>query len=133
MAKQAALLDYDQFVVKAITAYCGDSLVRTTCEFQTEYADGEIQWRVWDDDLCTCEAYTTFCKSVPQLWTLIYTTTIARKTQTLLNKQPITKPLPGEHIFVDLRAINAQWYNGIPPDGLQIPLSEEDTTTYVVE
>ena len=51
MVKAAALLDYDQFVVRKITNYVGDPLSRKAMEFETHYEDGDVMWKLWDKDL----------------------------------------------------------------------------------
>ena len=41
MAKRAALLDYEQFVVEKILYYTGDPGIRTSLEFYVRYSDGD--------------------------------------------------------------------------------------------
>ncbi len=132
-AHKAALLDYDQFVVIKIHAYVGDPRARKTMEFLVEYADGDKLWKLWDDDLFQCEAYEAYCKSVPELWSLIYTTEVARRERSLLNRTPITNMKEGDVFYVDLRAFGQSWYNGYGEGALNPPLPDEDTSVYVVK
>jgi hypothetical protein len=129
-AKKAALLDYDQFVVVKIHAYVGDPRARKTMEFLVEYADGDKLWKVWDEDLFQCQAYEEYCKSVPELWSLIYTSEVARRERSLLNRTPIMSNREGEFY---LRAFGQSCYNGYGNGAFDPPLPNEDTTVYVIK
>ena len=132
-AKAAALLDYDQFIVKQITNYVGDPLNRKTMEFETHYEDGDVTWKLWDEDLFACSEYVKFCRTRPELWSLIVTTAEARKQRSALNKTRIVEIELGDSRYVDLRALGQEWYNGIGDESLQPVLPDEDTTIYVVQ
>ncbi len=131
-AKAAALLDYDQFVVKQITNYVGDPRYRKTMEFETQYEDGDVVWKLWDEDLFSCAAYVKFCESRPELWSMLFTTAVAKKVKTALNKDQIFGVDVGDVRYVDLRAFGQEWYNGIGDEALKPVLPNEDTTIYVV-
>ena len=50
-AARLANEDADQFVVRSILAWHGNPNIRTTMEFEVEFEDGDIIWKVWDQDL----------------------------------------------------------------------------------
>jgi hypothetical protein len=131
MAKRAALLDFDQYVVTAVLHYTGDPSVRTSLEFFIRFSDGDEHWQVYDRDLLHCEAFDDYCRSVPELWPLLHTDPQYRKVRTQLNKEPITELKPGDIIYVDLRSLDPHWYNNLLP-GLEPNLPDEDKVTYVV-
>jgi len=135
MAKRAALLDFNQYVVKVIHHYTGDYKNRQTMEFYVEYADGDIRWQVWSQDLFTCQAYVDFCKSRPELWSMIMTVNQATKARNRVNKEPILDVTPGDIYYVDLRVFGGHWYNGnedLEANSCIPTLPEIDYSIYVV-
>jgi hypothetical protein len=133
MAKQAALLNYDQFVVTAVKHYVGDPMDRKTLEFCVQYADGDTMWKGYNRDLFDCEGYKLFCVSRPELWACVHKVEQARKERSRLNKEPITFLDVCDIIFVDLRALGAQWYNGYGANALEPTLPNENESIYVVQ
>jgi hypothetical protein len=132
MARKAALLDFDQYETVAIHNYVGEPTSRRTLEFQVEYADGDILWKTWDEDLFNCEAYLTFCRTRPEMWSCALTVEVARKERMALNRAPIQNLSTGDELYVDLRALGAMWYNGYGDKSLDTTLPDEDTSMYVV-
>ncbi len=132
MAKKVALLDYDQYYVVKIHHYTGDVYNRTRMEFFIEFADGDQRWQYWSTDLFECEAYTYFCQSRPELWSLVNTVTVSNQERALMNKSPIYNVFEGMTFYVDLRMFGSLWYNGEGPDSMRPTLPEEDYTIYVV-
>jgi hypothetical protein len=131
-AKRAALLDFDQFEIVAVLNYVGEPESRKTIEFQIQYADGDVLWKLWDTDLFNCQAYEVFCEARPELWSCALTVEVARRERMILNRAAIQGLTEGEEILVDLRALGAMWYNGYGIDSLDPPLPNEDTSMYVV-
>ena len=131
MAKRAALLDHDQYVVTKVTHYVGDPQVRSGMEFLLTFADGDVQWQVFRQELMDNEAFQLYIKSVPELWPLKTTADQFKKQRILLNKQQITEVNPGDVRWVDLRAIGTFWYNGYEGKASDPGLPDEDVTTYV--
>jgi hypothetical protein len=124
-AKKAAQLDSDQYEVNKIVAYRGDPDQRTTMEFEVHFADGEIQWVTWSQDLFQSIPYEDFCRSKPELSPLLFTSTEASLIRVALNKTPITEIQIGDTVFVDLRYYSAEWYSK-----LQLP--DWEHRSYVV-
>ena len=131
MARRAALLDYDQYVVTRVEHYTGDPSARTSMEFFIHFSDGDKHWQTYNTELLHCEAFDEYCKSVPELWPLLHTDQVYRKERVKLNKTPITSIQPGDVRYVDQRSIDPHWYNGLLPSA-NPNLPNEDTTTYVV-
>ena len=116
MAKRVALLDRDQHVVTAVTAYTGDPFERTTCDFYVHYANGDDLWIGWSRDLAACEAFQLFCESMPELRQLMMKAAEAKAHARQLAREPITSLSIGDKIYVDLRALGATWYNKVLPN-----------------
>lgn len=129
MAKRAALLDHDQYVVSKVTQYIGDPVVRTSMEFFVVYADGDESWQVYSPDLAGADAFKDFCLERPELWPLVHTAQVARTLRVALNKEPITELSPGDVCYVDLRSINQHWYNGLETHHPHLP--DEHSMIYV--
>ena len=129
MAKRAALLDHDQYVVTKVSQYIGDPEQRTSMEFLMTYADGDEQWNAYYHDLSYVEAFRSYCESIPELWPMLYTEKEYRKMRIALNKSEITELSPGDVRYVDLRSIDQRWYNNIEKHTPDLP--NEHSTIYV--
>ena len=71
--------DSDQFTVRAILAWKGDPEVRTTMEFETEFEDGDIVWKVWDQDLSGTVQFEQYCTDNAELQLLLLTVKNAKR------------------------------------------------------
>ena len=71
-AKRAAEEDFDQSQVRAITAWKGNPLVKTTMSFRVEFADGDVIWLPYSKDLDETEAFGCYTASLPALQHLSY-------------------------------------------------------------
>ena len=80
-----------------------------------------------------CSEYVKFCRTRPELRSLIVTTAEARKQRSALNKTRIVEIELSDSRYVDLRALGQEWYNGIGDESLQPVMPDEDTTVYVVQ
>jgi hypothetical protein len=125
-AKRLAMVDYNQFVVKAILAWRGDPLTRTTMEFLVEFEDGAQIWKTWEKDIVDTVCFEEYCRSHSPLRFLIYNRSIADRMCRELRNSDITEVQPGVRVFVDLRSYGATWYAGLG-------LPRCDTVTYAVE
>lgn len=125
-AYKVALLDQDQYVIDDILAYRGDPHERTTMEFEVAFADGTVVWLPWSHDLFNSVPYEEFCRRHRPLFPLIYTRNQAQTKRSDFLRRDITEVVPGQIVFVDLRAWGAEWYR-------QMNLPNKDHTNYVVE
>jgi hypothetical protein len=120
-AIEAARTDGDQELVERFLAYRGDPKVRTTVEFEVLFADGDIVWLPFSEDLFAMVQYEEFCSSTPGLWTMIFRTDVLRKIISQTNKLPITRVRPKDEVFVDIRVYGEVWYTSIGlPDQFHI-------------
>ena len=110
-AKRLANEDADQFVVKAILAWRGNPNIRTTMEFEVEFEDGDIIWKVWDQDLTNTLQFETFCNEHRELSLLLLTVKMAKQESKRINGTAITEVQPGDTVYVDLRYFNTQLYD----------------------
>ena len=111
-AYEAALRDNNQYTVKAVLSYSGDSRARTRMTFEVEFQDGDIIQLPWSHDL-ECEAYYEFCESKPYLRHLTMDTKLAKVFQKQMRKEPITAVQPGDTVFIDLRFFGDDWYEAL--------------------
>jgi hypothetical protein len=111
-AFEAALRDQDQFRVRAVLSYRGDSRTRSKMTFTVAFEDGDIVELPWSKDL-ECEAYYTFCEAHPHLYHLTLDTTMAKRFQQQLRKEPITSVHLGDTVYVDLRFFGDEWYEAL--------------------
>jgi hypothetical protein len=123
-AYHMAMRDHDQHVVDTIISYSGNTKTRTSLTFTIRYTDGDIREVPWSKDLFDCEPYEIFCKRQAPTYHLQWTVPNANAWIADMNAQPITKCVPGDHVFVDIRIYGEDWY-----DSLMLPNSA--LTTYV--
>ena len=124
-AKQVALLDNDQYVIKKFVAYRGDPLVRTTMEFEILFEDGSIVWLPYSKDIFDSVPYEEFCRMRPELLPLLHDAKTAAALMSRLNRTPITEVKPGDVVYVDLRSYGAGWY-----ESLNLP--DKDHSSYML-
>ena len=125
-ATTLAQVDYQQFIITAITAYRGDPTTRSKMEFLITYEDGTISWKSWDRDLFKSMPYEDYCRSVPQLFPMIFNVEMARQQIKDINSTPIQAVRPGLIGYMDLRWYSFDWY-------ATLGLPNEDTTIYVLQ
>ena len=124
-AVEAAIRDQEQFRVKVIHGYKGDSNHRTSMTFIVEYADGDILEVPWSRDLFDCQAYEDFCKSRKYLHHLILDQNQVTPFKTQLRRADVTAVQVGDRVYVDLRFFGDQWYQSLD-------LPDFSTKSYVV-
>jgi hypothetical protein len=122
-AKEAAMRDKDQFVVKEILSYTGDSTKRTDMVFKVLFMDGDVVDVPYSQDLI-CEPFDVFCKSKSYLYHLSMDVSIAHNWMVSLRRRDIVDVVPGDLVWVNLRYFGDIWY-----ESLGLPNSE--STSYV--
>jgi hypothetical protein len=95
-------------------------------EFLLEYEDGGIGWKSWDKDLFDSLPYEEYCRSIPQLYSMIFTVKVAAAQMSTINRQAIDGVRPGLIGYMDLRWYTFDWY-------AQLGLPNEGTTIYVLQ
>jgi hypothetical protein len=124
-AKEAAMRDREQFVVKRVVSCRGDSTKRSLMHFTLEFEDGDIRELPWSHDL-ECEAFDIFCSGHNYLKHLTMDTTIASNWMTQMNRRDISAVKPGDTVWIDLRFFGDIWY-----ESLLLP--NWSTTSYVTQ
>ena len=119
-----AQVDYQQFIVTAITAYRGDPAARSKIKVLITYEDGTVSWKSWDRDLFKAMPYEDYCRSVPQLFPMVFDVELARQQIAATNQTSIQTVRPGLIEYMDLRWYSFDWY-------ATLGLPNEDTTIYV--
>ena len=109
-ARQLAAVDADQYLVSSVSAYRGDPFVRSNMYFYVEYSDSDNMWIPWSLDLQNCEAYHTYCASVPALKPLLLPSALLTKWTRDHRKKPISGVSPSDKVLVDIRAFGSDWY-----------------------
>ena len=108
--KIVAAAEVDQSQVKAITAWRGDPLVRTTMEFRVEFADGDVVWLPYSTDLDRTQAYGDYVASLPVLSHLQFSAQVAREYLSKIRSGPIYGYAPGDKVYVGIRCYSTEWY-----------------------
>jgi hypothetical protein len=124
-AYEMATRDRDQFVIEEIIAYVGDPAKRTTLQFQVKYADGDMLWIPYSQDLFQSVPYENFIRERPHLFPLLFSTTKAKEEIKSFSKQVITEYTTGDELLVNLRSFGELWYQS-----LELP--DVHTAVYVV-
>lgn len=107
-AIQLSMEDADQFTVKRLLAWRGDPEKWTTLEFEVEFDDGDIFWKVWDQDLFACLPYEDFCRLHRELYLLLFSVADAVLEAKVINSLLITEVTPRQTVYVDLRYFDIQ-------------------------
>lgn len=112
-----ALQDADQHIISEIKAYRGDPLIRTTVQFLVQFADNDVIWIPFSQDLFKTVQYETYCRSIPCLYPLIFNLKEANSHIKAIKMRDITSVAPGDTVYVLLRWYNHIWYDSLPlPD-----------------
>ena len=124
-AYSSALRDNNQYVVKAILAYRGNPLLRTSMSFHILYDDNTLLWKTWDVDLFSSIPYENYCRSLPQLHPLLTTLSISAVEMKRIKNTAISLVVPNDTVYVDLRSYGYEWYS-------TLNLPDADYSNYVV-
>ncbi len=125
-ASRAALLDFNQFVISKFVAYRGDPLTRTSMEFEILFADDDLVWVPWSNDLFNTIQYEDFCRKHSPLFPLLFRLDVANSEIKRIRQCPIVEVSPGDIVFVDLRSYGPLWY-------ATLNLPDAHHLSYVVE
>ena len=110
-AKASAAAEVEQSQVRAITAWRGDPLVRTTMEFRTEFMDGDVIWLPYSVDLDQTQAFGDYVSKLPVLRHLEFSARSAKEFLGKIRSQPISGYSIGDKIYVDIRCYSTEWYD----------------------
>ena len=111
--KASAAQEVEQSQVRAITAWRGDPLVRTTMEFRVEFEDGDVIWLPYSVDLDQTQAYGTYVASLPVLSHLQFSAQHAREFLSQLRSGPVSGYAVGDKLYVDIRCYSTEWYDSV--------------------
>ena len=123
-ALRMAMLDTDQHFLERFVGYRGNPLVRQTVEFLVEYTDGTFIWKPYDVDIAQTVQCESYCKSVPELKSLLFSQKEQAAWTVAQRKVPTSAThVKGDIIFVDIRtrALFAhEWYNELKLDNKDV-------------
>ena len=71
-AYRVALVDCNQYVIRAITAYRGDPEVRTTTSFEVIFEDDTVVWLPYNPDLAASVPFEEYCRAHAPHFPLIF-------------------------------------------------------------
>jgi hypothetical protein len=125
-AVRMARIDADQMTILSITGYQGDPRKRSTLTFETVFADGDVLWLPWSQDISTTLQFEDFCREHAQLNCLLFSAKEAQRQLTAMNKSAIKLVKPGETAWAQLRSFGEEWYVGLN-------LPDKYHTVYLVE
>ena len=122
-ALEAALIDYNRFVVKAILGHSGDARLRSKCDFEVEYESKVRLWLPYNHrEVGSLVVFESYCRAHSDLFPLLYSAADAAKEVASLSKIVINNYAVKDTIFLNLRFFGAQWYSDkklLLPDKLQ--------------
>jgi hypothetical protein len=104
------MLDRDQHLVTHLSAYRGDPLQRTGTEFLVHFADGDSLWIPYNKDLAETQHFETYCRSLPELFPLLYTAAEVRRRFKAMNSVPLTVT-PFTKCYLNLRYYGQTLYD----------------------
>ena len=113
---EVAKRDQNQYMVISIKAWKGDITKRSTLQFLTEFDDGDIIWKYWNDPDFKLNSTLIQYLNAPGnqiLTSLQYTFTEWKLRMKSLSNEPVEV---FERCFVDYRSYNESWRNrvGLP-------------------
>ncbi len=111
-AYEAAMVDYNQYVVKEILSYTGDPELRTTMQFMVEFEDGSVVTLPYSLDLSTTMQFEKFCRQERPLLPLLYTVAVWKRIRKESYAQVIGV-VPGDTCYVDLRAWGSSYFQSL--------------------
>ena len=123
-AFQAALVDYNQYVIKEFLQYRGDPELRTSMSFRVRFEDGEVIWLPYSKELAETVQFEQFVRENRPLLPLLYTLKVWERIKKA-DHNIVKEVSLGETCYVDLRAWGSAYF-----ESLNLP---EDGSTYVVE
>ena len=124
-AEQLAMEDADQFLITRIVAFKGNPAKRQSMEFEVEFDDGDVVWKQWDADLASTQQYADYCDSNKELHFLTYSSASVGPAIAALNKTQITEVIPGDTVYIPLRAFGYLEYD-------ELTLPDKEHQLYVV-
>jgi hypothetical protein len=127
-ARNAALLDSDQYVIDKVLAYRGDPMKRSEMEFEVRFQDGDIVWKSYDKDIFETQQLHDYCKRVKQLYPLLFNDDQAKKMINAMKRRAIDIAEPGMKVLVDLR----QWGDEVWFQREEVALPDKEHISYVV-
>jgi len=109
-----ACLDRDQHVVQKILEHRGDALKRAGMEFRTLFADGDIRWLPYSNDINSTVAFEDYVSRLPELRVLLST---AKEALSFIKKCNATAfasiAFPGKEFYLELRYFGSLYYDEI--------------------
>ena len=94
-------------------------------EFEVEFDDGDVVWKQWDTDLASTQQYADYCDSNKELHFLTYSSASVGPAIAALNKTQITEVVPGDTVYIPLRAFGYLEYD-------ELTLPDKEHQLYVV-
>ena len=125
-AYRTALEDNNQSVIAHFLYHRGDSERRKTMQFKVEFADGDILWLPWSQDLSSTIPFEDYCRGIPELYILLFSDKDAQDFKRKKQKTSITQVEPNDIVFVPLRSYGDDWFHNLN-------LPEHESMTYVVQ
>jgi len=129
-AMKMAKLDYNQFDIIAIKYFTGNPHKRTSMMLNVTFShDGFTENKMipYQEDIDKTQQFDEFINRTPYLFPLRFLSTTAKKEISRIRKERITRLVPGDVVYLNLRYFDGDssaWF-----DSLDLP--EKDKTYYV--
>ena len=111
-AYDAALVDYNQFVIEAVKGYKGDPEKRMKMFFWVKFKDGDAEWLPYCRELADTVPFEDYVRKNKPLIPLLYTL----ETWNKMRKEEfrdVQGVEPGDLCYVDLRAWGADYFESL--------------------
>jgi hypothetical protein len=125
-AFRLATKDDDQYVIVAFKAFRGNVEKRTTLEFEIEFADGDIKWLPWSNDIFNTIQFEEYCTRNRMLMYHKLKVPEAKALIRQLDREPILEVDVGTKVYVCLRQYGSAWYE-------ELKLPDFEHIDYVME
>ena len=112
-AREEALRDDQQVLLKCIHAYKGVPEKRSESFFELEFTDGIREWQQYSTDIARTVQFDQFCKRSNYLRLYLSTVEANRTAEMQIKRQRITDVKPGDEVFINIRCLSEEWFLGL--------------------
>jgi len=127
-----ARLDYNQFFIQSFNYFTGNPHKRTSMLFNVTFAYNgitEAKMIPYSADIDRTEQFEAYIHATPYLFPLRHYASQAKKNINTMNKQPITRVVPNDTVYLDLRyydGTDSAWF-----DSLELPEKDKIYTVKI--
>jgi len=131
-ALEMAKLDYNQFFIESFNHFTGNPHKRTSMLFNVTFSYNgitEAKMIPYSADIDRTEQFERYINDNPYLFPLRYHASVAKKRMNAMNRQPITRVVPNDIVYLNLRyydGMDSAWF-----DSLDLPEKDKIYTVKI--